>query len=168
MGDTQIRAARPDDLDGLVRLCAAHAEYEKASYEPDGISSRLKQLLFGETPSLFCVVAQRGSKLIGYATWSKEVSTWKAAFYVHLDCLYLDPEVRSHGIGKHLVAHVVRDALSFDCMEVQWQTPTFNTRAMHFYDRLGASRKEKVRFFLDETTMKDLASLDAGHIDISR
>ena len=32
-----IRPATPNDLDEIVRLCAEHAEFERAEYAPDGI-----------------------------------------------------------------------------------------------------------------------------------
>ena len=152
-----VRPARPDDLDGVVRLCAAHAAYERADYDPDGKWERLGGLLFGPSPRLFCLVAERAGALVGYATWSVEVSTWDARPYAHMDCLYLDPDARGGGAGRRLVAQVARDALGRGCRLVQWQTPAFNARAMRFYDRLGATRKEKVRFYLDGEAMERLS-----------
>ncbi|MEM1128000.1 MAG: GNAT family N-acetyltransferase [Bacteroidota bacterium] len=154
---TRIRPAGPDDLDGLVRLCAAHAAYERARYNPEDKRARLGHLLFGPSPRLFGLVAEQGDVLVGYATWSEEVSTWDAQLYAHMDCLYLDADARGSGIGRRLVSQVARDALGRGCRLVQWQTPTFNTRALPFYDRLGATRLEKVRFYLDESAMKRLA-----------
>ncbi len=34
------------------------------------------------------------------------------------------------------------------CEGIQWQTPIFNTRAMKFYERLGATANDKRRFYL--------------------
>lgn len=87
-----IRSALPDDLSELIRLCAAHAAYEQATYDPAGKAERLGALLFTTSPRLFCVVAEHAGDLIGYATWSQEVSTWDAWLYAHMDCLYLDPQ----------------------------------------------------------------------------
>lgn len=153
-----IRSARPEDLSELIRLCAAHAAYEQASYDRAGKAERLGALLFTTPPRLFCVVAENAGELIGYATWSQEVSTWDAWLYAHMDCLYLDLAGRGSGIGRRLVAQVAREAFAAGCRLVQWQTPTFNTRAMRFYARLGATRKEKVRFFLGAQAMERLAA----------
>lgn len=152
-----IRAARPDDLDAIVRLCAAHAAYERAEYDPAGKRERLRALLFGPSPRLRALIAERGGKAVGYATWSEEASTWDAWLYAHMDCLYLDADARGSGAGRLLVARLAHDALAQGCRLVQWQTPAFNTRAMRFYDRLGATRKEKVRFYLDEPAMTRLS-----------
>lgn len=156
-----VRPVRPDDLDEVVRLCAAHAEYERADYDPEGKTVGLETLLFGPSSRLHGLVADGPDGIVGYATWSREVSTWDAALYAHMDCLYLDPAARGLGVGRLLVARLVDDALAAGCRQVQWQTPAFNTRAMPFYDRLGATRKEKVRFFLDAEAMESLAE-EAG------
>ena len=153
-----IRPARPGDLAEVSRLCAAHAAYEQADFDPAGHRERLGSLLFGAGARLTCVVAAREVGLAGYATWSQEVSTWDAWLYAHMDCLYLDPDARGGGVGRRLVAHVVRGAVRAGCQAVQWQTPSFNTRAMAFYDRLGATRKDKARFALDAATMRALAA----------
>ncbi len=43
---------------------------------------------------------------------------------------------------------VVEEARSMGCEGIQWQTPIFNTRAMKFYERLGATANDKRRFYL--------------------
>jgi hypothetical protein len=35
-----------------------------------------------------------------------------------------------------------------NCVNIQWQTPVFNKRAIKFYNRIGATGKDKVRFTL--------------------
>lgn len=158
-----IRPVAATDLPELVRLCAAHAEYEKATYNPRGKAERLGELLFSPTPRLHCIVAatlapkSSAVELVGYTTWSQEVSTWEAATYAHMDCLYLDPTTRGQGLGRLLVQQLARDALTAGCQQVQWQTPAFNQRAIPFYERLGAASKEKVRFFLEAKEMVLLA-----------
>lgn len=152
-----VRRADPGDLEEVVRLCAAHAAYERADYDPVGKAEQLRSLMFGASPRLYCIVAEDEGGIIGYATWSLEMSTWDARLYAHMDCLYLDPEARGNGAGQRLVALLSHDALAAGCHLMQWQTPAFNTRAMPFYARLGATRKDKVRFFLDAQAMEQLA-----------
>lgn len=147
----RIRTARPDDLDEMVRLCAAHAAYERVEYDPVGKAEGLRKLLFASEPALFCRIVERneGAGLAGYASWSLEVSTWAATRYAHMDCLYLDADARGQGLGHALVATIAADALVRGVAELQWQTPAFNADAIRFYERLDATRKEKIRFCLD-------------------
>ena len=81
--------------------------------------------------------------MAGYATWSREFSTWAGAEYVHLDCLYVDEAHRSGGHGRRLIEAVIAEA---DGVPLQWQTPAWNTRAQRFYDRLGAHGTDKIRY----------------------
>jgi len=45
-----IRPASPDDMDALIELCAEHAAYEGARYDPQGKASSLARALFA-TPA---------------------------------------------------------------------------------------------------------------------
>jgi tRNA G18 (ribose-2'-O)-methylase SpoU/L-amino acid N-acyltransferase YncA len=156
-----VRAARPGDLAEIVRLCAAHAVYERSEYDPAGAAERLAALLFGPAPRLHCLIATRDDRPVGYASWSIEVATWEATVHAHMDGLYLDEAARGRGIGRRLMARLARDARAAGCRQLQWQTPSFNVRAMPFYDRLGPTRLDKVRYTLDGPALDELAD-EAG------
>ena len=148
-----IRPAHPDDLDQLVLLCAAHAAFEGVTYTIEGKSERLATLLFAPHARLYSLVAEWQDDLVGYATWTPQVCTWDARLYAYMDCLYLIPQARSYGIGRKLMAHLMRDAFALGCRQVQWQTPADNSRAISFYDKLGTTRKEKARFAMTVQAM---------------
>ena len=92
-------------------------------------------------------MAECNDNLVGYATFTKQFSTWDAAFYLYLDCLFLKEEVRGKGAGRQLMDKVKDDAREENCKLIQWQTPDFNTSAIQFYQKLGAVSKTKERFF---------------------
>ncbi|MFF6775992.1 GNAT family N-acetyltransferase [Streptomyces sp. NPDC012637] len=150
MTDAFVRHARPEDLDRVAELAAEHAAYEKAAPPPPDLAVRLRRLLFGPAaPRLRCLVAELpDTTLAGYATCAPELSTWSATEYLHMDCLYLTERSRGHGLGPLLVAAVRAEARSLGLTEVQWQTPVWNDGAIRFYDRLGATSKEKRRYSL--------------------
>ncbi|MCX4983402.1 GNAT family N-acetyltransferase [Streptomyces sp. NBC_00572] len=145
-----VRHARPEDLPRVVELVAEHAAYEKAAPPAPGLTDRLTGLLFGpEPPRLRCLVATLpDGTLVGYATCAPELSTWDGTEYLHLDCLYLTETSRGHGLGPLLMAAVRTEASSLGLAEIQWQTPAWNENAIRFYDRLGATSKEKRRYSL--------------------
>jgi len=91
-------------------------------------------------------VVEQCGRLVGYATASQEFSTWDATSFLHLDCLYLREEARGTGLGRQLVLEIACLACHLGCVNVQWQTPEWNERAIRFYQRLGAIGKQKVRF----------------------
>jgi len=143
-----IRHAVKNDLDQIIELCDQHAAYEGAPYSKTGKKERLGLYLFTERPPLMCLVVEQDERIKGYATYMREFSTWDASYYMHMDCLFLKEEMRGQGIGKKLVAMITEAAEESDCVNVQWQTPTDNTNAIMFYDKLGAFSRHKLRFFL--------------------
>lgn len=155
--DVVIRPPAAGDLDELVALCAAHAAWEQAPYDPAGKAERLAGLLLGPAPRIACVVADNGDGLVGYASWTYDASTWDAREFAYLDCLYLRETHRGKGLGRALLARVARSALAAGCHQVQWHTPEFNHGALRFYAGTGASRKPKIRFFLEGRALRSLA-----------
>lgn len=143
-----IRVAKPSDIAEIIQLCAEHAAYEKAAYSPNGKSDKLAHYLFSDTPRLYCIIAEIENKIVGYATYMFEFSTWDASLYVHMDCLFLRESYRGFGIGEALVDKIKAEAKQNNCSLIQWQTPVFNERAIKFYYRIGATSKEKLRMYL--------------------
>lgn len=68
---------------------------------------------------------------------------------MYLDCLYLEEEIRGFGIGEAIIEKLKQIATDKKCINIQWHTPKFNEKAIKFYDRIGGTGKDKVRFFLD-------------------
>ncbi|MFD0077713.1 GNAT family N-acetyltransferase [Streptomyces sp. NPDC127166] len=149
-GQAEVRHARPEDLPRVVELITEHAAYEKAAPPAPGLTDRLAALLFGpEPPRLRCFVAALpDGTLAGYATCAPELSTWDGTEYLHMDCLYLTEPSRGHGLGPLLMEALRTEARTLGLPELQWQTPTWNENAIRFYDRLGATSKEKRRYTL--------------------
>ena len=146
--DAKIRFAKPKDVPQILELCELHAVYEKATYSKKGKTKQLAEDLFGHHPKLYCLVVEQDDGLIAYATYMKQYATWDAAEYIYMDCLFVQEFARGHGIGEHLVDKIREEGKKLGCHLIQWQTPDFNTRAMKFYKRIGATSKSKERFFL--------------------
>ncbi|HTK07135.1 MAG TPA: GNAT family N-acetyltransferase [Ktedonobacteraceae bacterium] len=155
-----IRTATPADIEALVVLCAEHAAYEGAIFDPQHKQERLASALFSATPRLYAWVVELHGQIVGFATATEEFSTWDAASFLHMDCLYLREEVRGSGLGRLLVREIARLALKLECINLQWQTPAWNQHAIRFYQRLGADNKQKVRFYLLQDTLESLAQTD--------
>jgi GNAT superfamily N-acetyltransferase len=142
-----IRPAREADLDALLVLCAEHAEYERASFDAEAARRNLGRFVFSDTPRAWCVIVEIEGALAGYATYSLEFSTWRAAEFVHMDCLFVRASHRDRGLGSQLMQAVI-DAARERGTWLEWQTPSWNADAIRFYDRLGATRSDKVRYRL--------------------
>lgn len=144
-----IRECTEKDIPELVELCGKHSEFEHTIYDPTGKEYSLEKALFSESPKLFCFVIESQNILQGYFTYTFDFSTWDAQPFLYLDCLYLEPEFRGHRIGEVVFEKLKEIAKQNGCVIIQWQTPIFNERAIKFYNRIGATGKEKVRFFIN-------------------
>lgn len=144
-----IREATPDDLEAIVELCALHAQYEKAEYEKEGKIDLLAEYLFGEVKAVHCFLVELEEEIVGYATVMQQFSTWDAAFYLYLDCLYFKEKVRGYGYGGKMMEYIRKYALKQGLSIIQWQTPVFNESAIRFYNRLGAVSNAKQRYGWD-------------------
>lgn len=143
-----IRKCEESDLSELIELCKEHIEYEQAIYMEIEKYKSLKQALFSVPQKLYCLVVESNKQLVGYSTYTFDFSTWDAAMFLHLDCLYLKSESRSHKIGEKIMSMLQIIAKQNNCISIQWQTPIFNERAISFYERVGGKWKDKKRFSL--------------------
>lgn len=143
-----IRFAQKKDLPQIIALCQAHADFEQAAYDPVHKAELLAKFLFGQHPSLQCFVVVQENSIVGYATFMKQFSTWDADFYLYLDCLFLKEHTRGQGLGRRLMEKITSYAKNVNCERIEWQTPTFNQKAIDFYQNLGGVSKTKERFCL--------------------
>ncbi len=144
----KIRFAEKEDIHQIIRLCKLHSEFENCLYQKEGKAEKLRKLLFSEKPKIYCLVAEIDTKIIGYATYSIQYSTWDAEQYLYIDCLYLDDIARGNNIGEKLINQLKKEAQKLKCTLIQWQTPKENKRAIKFYHRIGGKAMSKKRFTL--------------------
>ena len=89
------------------------------------------------------MVVTREDELLGFATSRPEFSTWDAAYYLHLNCLCLRPELRGRSVSRRVVSAIGHEAPRPGRERIQWQTPVFNTNAIALYRRLGATKRTR-------------------------
>jgi GNAT superfamily N-acetyltransferase len=146
-----VRRATGEDVPRVVELITAHAQFENSPITFTGLGSRLADTLIEPQTRAVCFVAEMKASpasVIGYTTCAAEFATWSGSEYLHMDTLYVDDAYRNHGIGRHLMNAIITLATHLGLSEVQWQTPDWNTDAIRFYERLGATATNKTRFKL--------------------
>ncbi|WP_010522665.1 GNAT family N-acetyltransferase [Aquimarina agarivorans] len=140
-----IRIAEKRDFEPIKKLIKAHVKFEKASALSDSNINRLSNYIFN-TDVVECLVVELNNEIVGYATFTKQFSTWDANYYIYLDCLFLNEQSRGKSIGTQIMDNIKAYAKSNNCPVIQWQTPDFNKKAIDFYEKLGAESKTKERF----------------------
>jgi GNAT superfamily N-acetyltransferase len=145
-GSAVIHPVRPAEIEVVLRFCAEHAAYEGADFSLEECRRGLVRSIFEGPHRLWCLVAEVDAAVAGYATCTEDFSTWRAAEYIHMDCLYLAPAYRNAGLGKEIMSVIARHADTRGCRAIEWQTPAWNANAIRFYQKLGAIGSDKVRF----------------------
>jgi len=134
-----IRKATKVDMPAVHGLIKELAAFEKA---PDAVTNTLEDMIedcFGKNPPVFgCHVAELDGKLVGMAIYYIKYSTWKGKG-LYLEDLIVTEKLRGKGIGKKLFDAYVLEAKAMGVNQLHWQVLDWNTPAIEFYKKLGAS-----------------------------
>jgi GNAT superfamily N-acetyltransferase len=139
-----IRTATPDDIPVIHALIRELAEYEKAPDEARATQEQLGEALFGDRPAAFAHVAEEdGGAVVGFALWFLNFSTWRGVHGIHLEDLYVRPEVRGAGHGKALLTELARLCVERGYERLEWSVLDWNRPAIDFYEALGARPQDE-------------------------
>ena len=158
---TQIRPAIESDVPQILRFIHELADYER---EPDAVLATEQDLLrdgFSDHPRFRCLMAEVESTPAGFALYFNSYSTWRGHHGIRLEDLYVTPAYRGKGIGKALLAAVARVAVHEGCPRLEWDVLAWNTPAIGFYEKIGASMQTEWRIMrtADEALQHLAASL---------
>ncbi len=137
MADDRIRRIRPDDVDAAVQLVYDLAEYERAPDECHLTREQLHTALFGENPAVFGHIAEVDGRIVGFALWFLNFSTWRGTHGIYLEDLFVLPDQRGSGLGKALLAALAAECVERGYARLEWSVLDWNP-ATEFYKALGA------------------------------
>jgi GNAT superfamily N-acetyltransferase len=142
-----IRKAEARDVPDMLALVRELATFEK---EPEAVTvteAEMRDAGFGEKPVWWGWVAEEpaGSQrpiIVGMAVCYERYSTWRGR------CLYLEDIIvtehaRGQRVGEKLFKACASFALEQGHHHMLWQVLDWNTEAMRFYVRLGATFEPK-------------------------
>jgi GNAT superfamily N-acetyltransferase len=153
-----IRPALPSDSVAIFELIKALAEYEKMSDLVSADVTDLEKLLF-ETKVGHCIVAEVNEKIIGFALYFYNLSTFKCRAGIYLEDLFVIPERRGEGIGKALLQTLCRIAKEEGCGRFEWACLNWNEPSLNFYRYMGAnSLDEWIHLRVDESQFDSFLS----------
>ena len=133
-----IRAAEPRDLEAIVRLIAGLAEFERLSHLLEVTPESLCPHLFGARPVAEALVVEIGERLVAFALFFTNFSTFLGRPGLYLEDLFVEPEHRGQGIGEALLTRLAQLAVERGCGRFEWSVLDWNENAIRFYERLGA------------------------------
>jgi GNAT superfamily N-acetyltransferase len=142
-----IRPAAPADIPLILTLIRELAEYEKAPEQAVATEASLRRHLFGEGlgrgPVAECIIGALDGQPQGFALFFMNFSTWTGLPGLYLEDLFVRPAARGHGLGKALFLHLARTAVERGCGRFEWAVLDWNTPAIEFYRRMGATAMDE-------------------------
>ena len=150
-----IRPATVDDVPLIAQLIRELAEYERLADAAVATEDGLREQLFGERPAAEVLVAEADGEPVGFALFFHTFSTFLGKRGLYLEDLFVRPDFRGLGLGKHLMAALARIAVRRDCGRFEWSVLDWNAPSIAFYRKLGATG-------MDEWTVQRLEG-DALH-----
>ena len=139
MIDFTLRPAQPGDVAAIVGLITELAEFEHLAHLLRLTPDTLAPHLFGERPVAEAVVAEVADRVVAFALFFTNFSTFLAQPGLYLEDLYVQPAARGAGIGKALLSHLGALAVARGYGRFDWSVLDWNENAIRFYQKMGAA-----------------------------
>jgi GNAT superfamily N-acetyltransferase len=134
-----IRPATPADVAAMHALMYELAVFEKLTHlfvaTPEGVHDAL----FGARPSSEAMVAERDGRIVGYALYFHNFSTFLGRRGLYLEDLYVQPSERGTGLGTLMLRRLAALAVERQCGRFEWTVLDWNQPAIDFYQKMGAT-----------------------------
>ncbi|AUT58910.1 GNAT family N-acetyltransferase [Paraburkholderia terrae] len=134
-----IRAATREDVGTMLALMYELAEFEKLTHLFIATEDGLRDALFGARPSAEAIVAERDGKMISYALFFHNYSTFLGRRGLYLEDLYVQPTERGTGLGSKMLRYLAALAVERQCGRFEWSVLDWNQPAIDFYQKMGAT-----------------------------
>ena len=143
----KVRSATLDDISLIVSFIHKKAEFDRNIGAFSGVlrvsEAKVRKTLFGTIPFAYVLFAESLNVEVGFALYGFRYSSFAGQPSIWLDDLYVDENIRSHGVGKALMDKLATIATENDCTHLAWNADARNIRGLSFYHRLGAEITEQ-------------------------
>ena len=142
MSDIVIRRATRDDVPVILEFIGELAEYEHMSDQVVATPELLEEWIF-ERGRAEVLLAELAGKIVGFALFFHNFSTFLGRAGIYLEDLFVRPEARGQGNGKALLRELARIALERGCGRLEWACLDWNAPSIAFYRAQGAVPMEE-------------------------
>lgn len=139
MTGATIRSATAADVGGMFALMAELAEFENLTHLFVATEACVHDALFGARAAAEALVAEDGGRIVGYALFFHNFSTFLGRRGLYLEDLYVQPAQRGSGLGTALLRRLAALAVERDCGRFEWTVLDWNQPAINFYEKMGAT-----------------------------
>ena len=142
-----IRPATQSDVPRVLQFIRDLAVYERLEHEVIATEQGLRQALFGPRPYAEVVFACLGEEPVGFALFFHNFSTFLGQPGLYLEDLFVLPEARGHGVGRHLLQWLAQTTIDRGCGRLDWSVLDWNEPSIGFYRSLGAVCMDEWKIF---------------------
>lgn len=136
---TSIRSAQPGDAPALLQLLAHMDAHDGGSRSAQIDAAHLDRFVLCTAPRAEALIAFDEGAPVGLAAFHMSASTLWSNSEVYLDDLFVEPEVRSQGTGRALVAGLASVCRERGAGRILLSVRVENTRGIQFYERIGGT-----------------------------
>lgn len=129
----EIRDARASDEAEWRRLWNGYLAFYKVDLAPEVTANTWRRIL-DPASAVAMRVAERASRLEGFAIHLSHPSTWVISEDCYLEDLYVDEASRGGGVGRALLDDLIALAGRRGWSRLYWHTDEGNGRARRLYD----------------------------------
>jgi GNAT superfamily N-acetyltransferase len=100
--------------------------------------------------NMYGLIAELDGQIVGLAHYIFRPSTWDVEDFCYLEDLFVDPKVRSTGVGRALINELEKIATAKGSKRLYWTTATDNEVARKLYDKVAITDFVQYRIFLNQ------------------
>lgn len=134
-----IRPAVRTDAETILRLVRGLADYERLPPPDRAAQDRLIRDMFSTPPRIQAFLGEFEGVAAGYTFVFETYSSFLAFPTLYLEDLFVLPEYRKKKAGYALFVAMVAEAHRRGCGRMEWSVLDWNTPAIDFYKRFGAT-----------------------------
>ncbi|KAK3191390.1 acetyltransferase [Lecanicillium sp. MT-2017a] len=157
--DATIRHARKEDLQTILDLIQALADYEKESDAVEATVESLERTLAlapsgpvptktssipdteqpsPSKPARCLLLTNPEGETVGMALYFYNYSTWRSKPGIYLEDLFVQPSQRGRGYGKRLLTELAKEVVAMNGGRLEWSVLKWNEPSIKFYESIGA------------------------------
>ena len=142
----RIRPAEKKDAALIVKYIRDLASFENELDQATVTTGDLEVNMFDHHGAEAIIGECQGSP-VGFAFYHQSFSTFLGKKGIALVDLYIEPEMRSRGFGKAMMAYLAALAREQECGRLEWWCHDWNAPAIALYKKWGAFPIDNIRVY---------------------
>jgi GNAT superfamily N-acetyltransferase len=142
VSDLTVRPLGAADVPMLLDMLRELAAFTGSPAAMTAQRADLDEALAEVPPRFRGLIAEDGSGVVGYVTYTIDYSIWNGGDFIRIDDVYVRDRARGRGTGRQLMRALADIGVS-QAMRVRWEMASDNAGARRLYDGIGAGPEDK-------------------------